>query len=299
MAFTACPICEASSIALKFNGFTNRDPTDGQVWPVFECHECSHGFVNPQPDNETLTEYYCSSYEAYDENHGAQGDDAAVIAEAKRTGTFRHIPIPNGKRVLDFGCGGGFFLRICRALGADVQGIEPSSHGADLTRKQGIPVFEGTLDQFLEAHPLQRFDVITANHVVEHVPDPVRTLAALGGLLASDGTMTIAVPNAASTFALQLGPVWHNTDLPFHLHQFSAASLAEAAKRAGLGSADISTVSLPTASAHSLQMVLRRRWLIPERLSQRLPGMQWLGGRIAAYQDADRRGEALLARLRA
>lgn len=299
IAFSACPICGASNITLKFNGFTNRNPTDGRTWPVFECHECGHGFINPQPNNETLTEYYCSSYEAYDEQHGSPGDDAIAIAEATRTGQFRHIPIPKGKRLLDFGCGGGFFLRICRALGAEVQGIEPSPHGAELTRKQGIPVFEGTLDQFLEAHPGERFDVITASHVIEHVPDPIRTLAGLRTLLAPDGYMTIAVPNAASTFALRLGAVWHNTDLPFHLHQFSPASMTQAAMRAGLSSIDLSTVSLPAASAHSLQMVLRKKWLIPERFSRCLPGMHWLGARIAAKQDAEQRGEALLARLQA
>jgi SAM-dependent methyltransferase len=182
-------------------------------------------------------------------------------------------------------------------LGADVQGIEPSRHGAELTRRQGIPVFEGPLEEFIAKHGNERFDVITASHVIEHVPDPVRTLAGLQQLLKNDGSITITVPNAASTFAVQLGTAWHSTDLPFHLHQFSPASMAEAAKRAGLTSIDLSTVSLPAASAHSLRMVLRQKWLIPQRVSERVPGMHWLGARIAAHHDAGTRGEALLARL--
>jgi 2-polyprenyl-3-methyl-5-hydroxy-6-metoxy-1,4-benzoquinol methylase len=156
----------------------------------------------PPADPEELTRYYSETYEAYDEKHGAEGDDAAVIARAKGEGEFRHIPLPTGKRVLDFGCGGGYFLGICRKLGAMVQGIEPSPHGAALTRRQGIPVFEGSLEEYLATHGSERFDIITSNHVIEHVPDPVATLAGLRQLLAPDGMMTIAVPNASSTFRL-------------------------------------------------------------------------------------------------
>jgi 2-polyprenyl-3-methyl-5-hydroxy-6-metoxy-1,4-benzoquinol methylase len=295
----ACPICGSSRITLKFNGFTNRNPRDGRIWPVFACKECGHGFINPQPSSDELSRYYSSTYEAYDEMHGAEGDDASVIARAVDRGEFRHIPIPTGLRVLDFGCGGGYFLNICRQLGAETQGIEPNPYGAELTRKQGLSVFEGSLGDFLAEHGDARFDVITSNHVIEHVPDPVATLAGLRILLADRGLMTIAVPNAASAFATYLGAEWHSTDLPFHLHQFSAQSLRLAAERAGLTTVGIETTSLPSASAHSFQLLLRRKWMVPQRLTQHLPGMRLIGSRIAARHDAERRGEALLARFAA
>jgi len=296
--FRKCPICASDAITLRFNGFTNRDPNDGQTWPVFGCDTCEHGFINPQPNAETLNRYYSKSYEAYDDKHGADGDDASVVARAKASGEFRHIPLPTGKRVLDFGCGGGYFLNICRQLGATVHGIEPSPHGAQLTRGQGIPVFEGSLDQFIAKHGDQRFDVITSNHVIEHVPDPVGTLKGLGTLLAPGGLMTIAVPNAASTFASRLGAEWHSTDLPFHIHQFSAKSLQRAATEAGLSIRELGTTSLPAASTQSLRLLLRRSYKVPQRLSQRLP-LELVGKRIARKHDAEKRGEALLAKFAA
>lgn len=292
---SACPICRSTATKLRFNGCTNRDPSDGKVWRVEECLSCGHGWIDPIPTAEVLNRYYSESYEAYDETHAAEGND---VEKARQTGEFRHIPIPTGKRVLDFGCGGGFFLNVCRQLGALVQGIEPSPHGAALTRKQGIPVFEGSLDDYLAEHGNERFDVITSNHVIEHVPDPISTLRGLRSLLAEGGTMTIAVPNADSTSARQLGAEWHSTDLPFHIHQFSAKSLRYAAAAAGLNIADLSTTTLPGGVAHTLQMVMRRRFKVPQRLSQRLP-LHIIGSRIAARQDAEQRGEALLARLEA
>jgi 2-polyprenyl-3-methyl-5-hydroxy-6-metoxy-1,4-benzoquinol methylase len=293
---TNCPICKSTAVELRFNGFTNRDPADQTVWPVFECSDCKHGFINPQPDATTLNHYYSASYEAYDERHAAEGDDASVIVAAKAQGEFRHIPIPTGKKVLDFGCGGGFFLNICRQLGADVHGIEPSRYGADITRRQGIPVFEGSLDDYLAEHGDERFDVITSNHVIEHVPDPVATLSGLRGLLAPSGLMTITVPNAASTFAKALGELWHSTDLPFHLHQFSPDSLKKAADRAGLTTAELGTTSLPAGTAASLRLLLRRKYFVPQKLSARIPVIDRYSEQLAKRQDAESRGEAIIAR---
>jgi len=293
-ALHACPICSSARIKLRFNGFTNRNPADGRVWPVFECGNCGHGFLNPQPDRETLGNYYGKNYEAYEERHAADGDNSSILERARASGEFRHIPVPTGKRVLDFGCGGGFFLGICKQLGADVQGIEPSPHGARTAQEQGIPVFRGTLDDFLEQHGDRRFDVITANHVIEHVPDPVTTLSGLGTLLADGGKMTIAVPNARSTFADKLGAEWHSTDLPIHLHQFSAASLRKAADRAGLSTAKIETTSMTTSIRASLQLLLRRKYLIPQLLTRQLPISSY-AERLAKRHDAEENGEALLA----
>ena len=294
-----CPVCSSSATRLRFEGRTNRDPADARLWAVYECAACAHGFIHPQPSAATLKQYYVSSYEAYDEQHGAAGNDVEVLETAKAAGEFRHIPIPTGKNVLDFGCGGGFFLRICRELGAQVQGLEPSPYGAEIARKQGIPVFEGGLDEFLKHNGSQRFDVITSNHVLEHVPDPVATLTGLRSLLAPGGSMTITVPNATSTFAKLLGKDWHSTDLPFHLHQFSATSLRCAAEQAGLTTEFLGTTSLPAASAASLRLVLRQKFLVPQRLSAKLPGIERLGASIAARQDRESRGEALLARFAA
>jgi 2-polyprenyl-3-methyl-5-hydroxy-6-metoxy-1,4-benzoquinol methylase len=295
-ALDHCPICESSNIALRFNGFTNRRRSDGIVWPVFECRDCGHGFMNPQPGPEVLNGYYDAEYEPYDDKHGATEDDVHVVASARRLGEFRHIPLPVGKKILDFGCGGGYFLRICRELGADVQGIEPSAHGAEITRRQGIPVFNGTLEQFQAERGGDRFDVITSNHVLEHVPDPVRTLAGLGSLLAPGGSITIAVPNARCTFAQELGPEWYSTDLPFHLHQFSAESLRIAAERAGLSTQSIGTTSLPASTAASLQLLLRQKYFVPRRLTMRLPLFKRYSEHLATRHDEQRRGEALLAR---
>src|SRR5579859_869017 len=103
---------------------------DKRQWPVAECSACGHQFVNPQPSWQELESYYNSAYDAYDPMHGSEASDDRAVAEARRSGEIRHIPLPAGQRLLDVGCGAGWFLRICKRLGAIEQGVEPSSFGA-------------------------------------------------------------------------------------------------------------------------------------------------------------------------
>jgi hypothetical protein len=96
-AFDACPICSSSRIKLRFNGFTNRDPADGRAWSVFECEECGHGFINPQPDAATLREYYPEITKPMTNAMPLTRGNDLIVAK-RECGKFRHIPVPTGKR---------------------------------------------------------------------------------------------------------------------------------------------------------------------------------------------------------
>jgi 2-polyprenyl-3-methyl-5-hydroxy-6-metoxy-1,4-benzoquinol methylase len=165
-------------------------------WSVFECGACGHQFINPQPSWQELEFYYNSEYVAYDPMHGSEdSDDDHEVEKAKRTGMIRHIPVPTGLRLLDVGCGGSWFLRICKRLGAIEQGVEPSEYSAGIARRQGSRVFCGTLEKYIEQAPSgTQFDIITANHVVEHLPDPVETLRAMKHLLCARRISAIVGP---------------------------------------------------------------------------------------------------------
>ena len=104
-----------------------------------------------------------------------------------------------------------------------------------------------------------------------------------------------ATPNARSRFANELRTEWYNTDLPFHLHQFSAQSLTKAAELAGLTINEMGTTSLPSATAASFSQLLRRKYYIPGKLTHRLLSPARATA-MAKKDDARAEGEALLAR---
>jgi SAM-dependent methyltransferase len=73
------------------------------------------------------------------------------------------------RRVLDLGCGCGYFLHICRMLGHEIVGLDnapPGSLFADMTEFLGIPVVQYEIQAF---HPLPDlggpFDVVAAHMV--------------------------------------------------------------------------------------------------------------------------------------
>ena len=295
---THCAVCGSEKIAFGYGAKTNRRPDDAAHWTVYTCHRCGHGFMNPQPTWGELSPYYSEDYDPYIKDHGAEVlEDARAVAAARAAGSFRHLPLPDGKKVLDVGCGAGWYLRICKQLGAEAFGIEPSPFGAQRCREAGLSVFNGTVDDYLAQHGTQRqFDVITANHVLEHAPDPVQTLQGMKSLLAPGGLLWISVPNANGYFSRQLGGEWHSADLPYHLQQFSPASLALAGTRAGLAPRRVYTYSLPAATAASLRYLLRRRVLFPQRISMKLSVLNnFIAPKVAASLDRKADGEAVVA----
>lgn len=184
----SCPICKSDQCAPDYVGKAQRAAwQDGRAWAVWRCQSCAHGFMYPQPDAETLTAYYGKDYDPYSATHGVAGDMASIVETARKTGRYRHVAIRPGMRLLDVGCGGGSFLKVARAIGAEAEGVEPSDHGVDTCRTQDIPVFHGTLTEFLQTGAAG-FDLITANHVVEHHPDPVAFLDEARQLLAPGGS---------------------------------------------------------------------------------------------------------------
>lgn len=249
--------------------------------------------MNPQPSWNELEPYYSNGYGAYDPNHGSSASDNETIAEARQTGKLRHIPIPIAKRLLDVGCGAGRFIRIASKLGAAVQGVEPSEYAARVAQEQGLNVFCGTIEQFA-AQTDAKFDVITSNHVVEHVPDPIATLTAMKSLLAPGGVIWISVPNAAYPIARALNGRWHSTDLPYHLMQFTPDSIAIAGKNAGLKVRNQTTESIPRIVEASMGQFLRYKFKIPFGVSQRAGVLGPIAKRYAASIDRRCRGEAIL-----
>jgi SAM-dependent methyltransferase len=251
--------------------------------------------MNPQPSWEELAPYYNDAYDPYDPMHGSISDDKAEIERAKMSGFIRHIPIPDEKRILDVGCGGGFFLRIAKKLGALEQGVEPNKFAADTAQKQGLNVFCGTLEDFAAKNGSKlKFDIITANHVVEHVPNPVESLQTMKQLLAPNGFVWIAVPNAVYPINLAIKGRWHSADLPYHLMQFSPASMKLAGERAGLRLRRQVSESIPKNVEGSLGLYFRHRWKIPRKFTQKLGVLGPLSKWYARRMDKAANGEAII-----
>ncbi|HEX2676478.1 MAG TPA: class I SAM-dependent methyltransferase, partial [Polyangiales bacterium] len=111
--------------------------------------------------------------------------------------------------VLDYGCGGGAFVRFLKSRGyANARGFDEYS--------------EAFSDRSVLA---QRYDVILSQDVLEHVPEPWSFLNELQGLLAPKGVVALGTPNADSIDLANPEKRVHTLHQPYHRHIFSKQSL--------------------------------------------------------------------------
>jgi SAM-dependent methyltransferase len=95
-------------------------------------------------------------------------------------------------RILDAGCGTGRNLVEYAALG-EVEGVDFSAEAVEFCRLRGLA---GVRQAALEQLPYEsdRFDLIVATDVVEHLDDDRLALAELGRVAAPGGRLVLTVP---------------------------------------------------------------------------------------------------------
>jgi SAM-dependent methyltransferase len=202
---------------------------------VERCLGCGAGVLAPMPTEDQLSRFYD---EAYFDQHYSGGLTPGSKAFLRRISQQRHRvrffrPFCKKGRVLDLGCGMGYFLYACREFGYEVQGTDISSHAADYARH--------TLDlevTVADVHALQfevgSFEVITMWHSLEHTRDPRGYLEKALQWLTPDGVLVIDVPNYEGTDARCYGADWDGWSIPFHLHHFSPSALQRLLSNHGL-----------------------------------------------------------------
>ncbi len=138
-------------------------------------------------------------------------------------GLIMHLPPRPGGRLLDVGCGNGLAIGQLKDLGWDAEGVDSDPAAVAAASSRGLTVREGSLPQ--QHYADASFDVVTMNHVLEHVPDPAGLLAECRRVLQPDGRLVVVTPNAASLGHARFGAAWRGLEPPRHLQVFTAPAL--------------------------------------------------------------------------
>ncbi len=163
------------------------------------CEQCGLIRTDPMPTDAELEAYYAGEYRLDYQFAFSKKPPRFHITRSQRDAEARLAllePAMSGaKRVLDFGSGSGEFLALAAKAGHTVQGIEPGESFAAFAREEyGVTVQSAVWQQVdFEAGS---FDVITSNHVLEHLREPVSALKRMAQWLAEDGVLFVSVPNA-------------------------------------------------------------------------------------------------------
>lgn len=183
-----------------------------------------------------------------------------VDAKALKYATFERrikkiASLTTGKKILDVGCGCGYFIDVALKEGFDAYGVEFSSVAISYAEPQTRErIFQGDVNQ-LDASHQGTYDVITAFDILEHTLKPIEFLDHLRQFLVPNGLLVIATPNTHHFLRAIMRTRWPMLQPYQHTYLFSARSLVLALEKAGY---------------HVIQVMPARKVLTPEYLAEQL-----------------------------
>ena len=214
-----CPVC--------FSSPKSSPITMGKV----SCASCGVSWTY-FPDTLNTAELYRDEVYAVVDNRQSIFEKI-IFSEAKKVLKQASLISPKATELLDFGSGKGQFLAMAKELGWNGIGIETEQARADFAReKYGVEVRcelyqEGKIGSELAG-------LITLNHVLEHLPQPMVLLEKLvKSNLSTNGLLYIEVPRADSWQAKIAGDQWMHWDIPKHLTHWTEPVLVVQMRKLG------------------------------------------------------------------
>ena len=167
-----------------------------------------------------------------------------------RLGWIDHLAPVSARKVLDVGCGGGILAEAMAQRGGKVKGIDLSERALkvaalhQLESKVNVD-YEKIPAEELAAREPGQYDIVTCMELLEHVPDPVSTVAACAALAAPGGHLFFSTINRnpkSYLFAI-IGAEYILRMLPRGTHDYARfikpSELAQFCRAAGLEIRDI------------------------------------------------------------
>ncbi|MGH7492594.1 MAG: class I SAM-dependent methyltransferase [bacterium] len=197
---------------------------------VVQCRNCAFVYLGNPPDQNTLYEDYYAASTFSADDYGMDSANPA-LTEMHAINTQRIQWIKKFKvtgRLLDVGCGRGYFLKTAEEHGFEVSGVEISARAVEFARDQmKVEAARKTLEEMQNTS--EKFDAITLWHVLEHFHDPYDALQRVRELLSENGVCFVEVPNWHSLKFMLSRYKWQGGNHPrYHRTFFTAATLARA-----------------------------------------------------------------------
>ncbi len=212
-----CPLCGAGAGAPVVRAGPRQ---------MVGCSQCGLVYRNPRPPL-LMTQGQ--------EGSGAPEDEWLV--ERRGVNFHRFLDRWQGApgRLLDVGCGYGWFLQLAKARGWVVVGVDYSAEAVRHARERlGVDARCGQLQAL--GFPGGAFDLVTLWNVLEFVPDPVPFLREVHRVLAPSGTLFIRTQNYLfQRLAFGLTDWLLRPDRPYRTFVFHANSFSPAPLRLLLG----------------------------------------------------------------
>jgi SAM-dependent methyltransferase len=190
----SCLVCASAGLR-PLHIWTNRtrEITNALRLAFVGCETCGVAFLHPLPTEAQLDDYYASGYRL----ESAPRPNAKLVQKLalKRANAALHLatleksvgPLDGRQHAFDFGCGLGAWLDVLQDRGWHTYGHEPGPRARAVAAQHHA---------MLDAIPDEpAFDLVVANHVLEHLRDPLAAVRALASATNLGGHIYVSVPD--------------------------------------------------------------------------------------------------------
>ena len=255
MEYTHCSLCGQDDTELLFVAPDNGHGSDAMT-SIVRCRKCGFVYANPRIESDHISEYYPpDSYYSYQqESKRSLGSYLKTVARRSVPGYDKNlslldrllsktigrlllvqmdvvIPFRDKGRILDVGCGNGSMIGWMRDHGWETYGVEISERACEAASQQGLQTFCGQLQD--AGYDDAYFDVVTLNHVVEHLYHPLETLSECHRILEDDGLLVVDCPNFDCYDSKLFREDCHLIEAPRHINHFTRVALEKLLNDAG------------------------------------------------------------------
>lgn len=191
MADIHCLLCDSDNLKTYIHSAAICGP-----WDILKCRNCGLVFMGNHNHHQLDDSYWNGKrhMEIYEAQDVQNVSDKNFQKELQRIEELKE----RGK-LLDIGCGLGHFLRLARQDGWKVWGVEIAHPAVEYARNNfSLDIYAGTVENCNLKDT--SIDVVTMWDVIEHIENPLETLAATQKKLKKGGLLVIKTPDEKSLF---------------------------------------------------------------------------------------------------
>src|ERR1700730_9406397 len=156
-----CPVCR-SATKPAFDSRSWEIAPNTRAFHYRECENCGLLFCDPLPSSDELNAYYQCDFDYSWYGRRWRLKKIQGWHRWKRVCREKLVHCDSVGRLLDVGCGHGWFLNAAKQSGWDVTGVDlPSDATSFAIQHLKLKIIAGTID---DVGPDERFDLITFWH---------------------------------------------------------------------------------------------------------------------------------------
>jgi len=221
----ACLICNSCDL---------KDLADYAKAHLCQCKSCGCVFSKKIPSKNDLEEHY--------QGYGRKDYLSPITIKRYHELLDLFEPFRKTNKLIDIGCGIGYFLEVAKRRGWEVYGVEITDEAVQICSNKGIHTKKGLLDP--KNYQPGMFDIVTSFEVIEHMNNPKTELNNFNAILREGGLVYITTPNFNSLLRYRLKAAYNVIIYPEHLHGYTTKTLKKLFHYSGFNTLKIESTGI-------------------------------------------------------